>query len=84
MREISASVGATLQLTELVELGLRAIRTLCARKDLRHDPFDIWLKSAFSSVHHEYLGSRRFGVHMPLSVVENCVVSEDRGQIECS
>ena len=30
------------------------------------------------------LGSGRFGVHMPLSVVENSVVSEERGQIECS
>ena len=45
-------VGATLRLTALVELGLRAIRTICARKDLRRARFDIWLKSAFSWVHH--------------------------------
>ena len=47
-REVSGSAGVTLRLTELVELGLRAIRTIYARKDLRRAPIDIWLKSAFS------------------------------------
>ena len=42
----------TLRPKKLVDLGLRAIRTLYARKDLRRAPFDIWLKSAFSWVHH--------------------------------
>ena len=51
-REISGSVGVTLRLKELVELELRAIRTIYARKNLRCAPFDIWLKSAFSWVHH--------------------------------
>ena len=47
----------------LVELGLRAIRTIYARKDLRRAPIDIWLKSAFSWVHHTYathLGHMRY------------------------
>ena len=47
-REVSGSVGAALRLTALVELELRAIRTIYARKDLRIAPFDIRLKSAFS------------------------------------
>ena len=55
-REVQASVGAALRLTALVGLETRAIRTLYARKDygkdLRRAPFDIWLKSAFSWVHH--------------------------------
>ena len=40
-----------------MELGLRAIRTIYARKDLRRARFDIWLKSAFSCldyVQNEY------------------------------
>ena len=45
-------MGATLRLKALVELELRAICTIYARKDLRRAPFDIWLKSAFSWVHH--------------------------------
>ena len=53
-REVSGSAGATLRLTELEDLGLRAIRTIYARKDLRRARFDIWLKSAFSWVHHIY------------------------------
>ena len=57
-REVSGSVGATLRLTELVELGLRPIRTIYARKNLRRAPFDIWLKSAFSWVHHTH-----FAIH---------------------
>ena len=56
-REVSGSVGVTLRLTALVELELRAIRTIYARKDLRRAPFDIWLKSAFSWVHHTYEGT---------------------------
>ena len=40
-REVSDSAGATLRLTALVELGLRAIRTIYARKDLRRARFDI-------------------------------------------
>ena len=52
VREVQASVGVTLRLKALVELETRAIRTLYARKDLRRAPFDIWLKSAFSWVHH--------------------------------
>ena len=51
-REVSGSVGVTLRLTELVDLELRAIRTIYARKNLRRAPFDIWLKSALSWVHH--------------------------------
>ena len=51
-REVQASVGVTLRLKELVELELRAIRTICARKNLRRARFDIRLKSAFSWVHH--------------------------------
>ena len=47
-REVSASVGATLRPTALVELETRAIRALYARKDLQRDQFDIWLKSAFN------------------------------------
>ena len=35
-----------------MELGLRAIRAIYARNDLRREPFDIWLKSAFSWIHH--------------------------------
>ena len=51
-REVSGSVGVTLRLTALVELELRAIRTIYARKNLRRARLDIWLKSAFSGIHH--------------------------------
>ena len=50
--EVSGSAGATLRLTALVELGLRAIRTIYVRKDLRRAPIDIWLKSAFSCLNY--------------------------------
>ena len=60
-REVQASVGATLRLTALVDLETRAIRTLYARKDLQRDQFDIWLKSAFSWVHHTLSLARHTG-----------------------
>ena len=54
------SLGQMAPTGNVVELGLRAIRTLHARKDLRRAPFVIWLKSAFSWVHHT-TGRKRLG-----------------------
>ena len=52
-------VGVALQLKELVELELRAIRTIYARKNLRRAPFDIWVLAEVGFQNFGYITQRR-------------------------